>query len=416
MLVFKEKFKAILLSGIVFWSQQSLAECGGPVLNQAIQKLINDARVMHQLPGIQVSLSCPGESAPRDFVSGTTTIDGTTALQPTHLFQIGSETKTYIAAIILQLESEGKLSIYDPITGYLRNLPAAWQSITIQQLLNHTSGIPDYTTSPELQNTIQKSNYTKQWTSDELVSFVTDKSLLFQPSLGWNYSNTNYVLAGKIIEAVTKNPLKEEINNRLFKPLGLSNTYYLSEAYSQNILNRMAHGYSSVGLFPDEPKDITTQNPSWINAAGAIVSTTHDKVLWLRQLITTNKVLPNTQKLELMHLVDIETGQPLPSPSPKPGYGNGMMGIYSTPIGSMWGHGGKTLGYISSMIWLQCSDIVLATNFNRVNKIDIDSAGSRVLIMQLVYLIQTLDPTKKCIKKGILPTYSLPLMTLLSSD
>ncbi len=397
----KMKHSALLLSLTLSWTMTAHAGCGSQ-LNATIQNFINKTRVMYQIPGIQVSVSCPGEITPRDFVSGTTTLGGTVPLRPDHLFQIGSETKPFTATLILQLEAEGKLSIYDPISSYLKNIPVSWQAITIQQLLSHTSGIMSYLDTVEFQ-TAAKNNMSKQWTADELVSQVVNKNLLYTAGLGWNYSHTNYVLLGKIIETVTGNTYGAELDTRILRPLHLANTHYLPSSYDSNTLQQMAHGYSAAGFFPDEPKDITTLSMSAGSTAGAIVSTTHDKVIWLRHLLTTNNILPEIQKHELMRLVDLQTGQILPLNSTKIGYGDGMMGMYASPYGQVWGHGGRTLGYSSVTSWLKCNDIVFSTNFSKVSKADIDGAQSRFINIQLMALIQQADTGKKCSSVGLKP-------------
>jgi len=286
----RNNFRTFVIFMIIFGMDVSYAECGKNI-NESIQKIIDENRIKYQIPGLEVSVSCPGEEVPRDFVSGTTTIDGTVPVQSDHLFQIGSETKSFVAAIILQLEAEGRLSIYDPIGAYLKNIPDAWQIATIQQLLNHTSGIFNYTQVLEFWQTMKDSDFKKQWSSVELISLAKDKELNFSPGLGWSYSNTNYVLAGMLVEAVTGKSIEEELNTRLFQPLYLCNTHYYSKAYSDDILKRMAHGYSSLGFFSDEPRDITDKNMSWGNSAGAILSTSHDTAIWLRFISITWRLL-----------------------------------------------------------------------------------------------------------------------------
>ncbi|CEG58290.1 TPA: beta-lactamase family protein [Legionella pneumophila] len=379
----------------------SYAGCGQNI-NEGIQKIIDEERVKYHIPGIEVSISCPGEDSPRDFVSGTTTLNGDVPIRPEHLFQIGSETKSFISAVILQLEAEGRLSIYDPIGNYLKNIPEAWQDVTIQQLLNHTSGIFNYTEVVELWTALMTSDFKMQFSSDELISFVKNKEFNFFPGLGWSYSNTNYILAGMVVQAVTGKSIEEEINTRLLQPLHLSNTYYYAGAYNDDMLQRMAHGYSSIGLFPDEPKDITSQNMSWANAAGAIVSTSHDIAIWLRHLLTDDNLLSANQRQELLSLVDVENGQPLPFESDKVGYGLGVI-RFNLPSGEIWGHDGGTFGFISHMSWLKCNDVVITAIVNHVDKSEADGLGSTAITMDLINFIQQADTTKQC-QMGLMPS------------
>lgn len=391
---------ALFLTAI-FGIGVSYAECRQDI-NEGIQKIIEENRTKYQIPGIEVSVSFPNEDLPRDFVSGTTTIGGHTPVQPNHLFQIGSETKSFIAAVILQLEAEGWLSIYDPIGKYLKNIPDAWQGISIQQLLNHTSGIFNYTDHTALWEAMKDGDFKNQWSSDELIGFAKDKELNFRPGSGWSYSNTNYVLAGQLVEAVTGKTIEEELNARLLQPLHLSNTHYYSKALSSEVLQQMAHGFSEFGAFPDEPKDITDQNMSWANTAGALVSTSHDTAIWLRHLLTDNKLLANMQRQELLKLVDTESGQFLPAESNKMGYGLGVEKFNSQP-NEIWGHSGGTLGFISQMYWLKCNDVVLTVIVNHVDKNEMEGRGSSTLAMELINFIQQSDLSKNSCQVGLMP-------------
>ena len=192
--------------------------------DQAIQNIINADREKYAIPAVEVSIICPGENTSHDFASGTTTMGGDTPVSPDHLFQIGSETKSFVSVILLQLEAAGKLSIQDPIGKYLPNLPEDWKNITITQLLNHTSGIANYTDAPGFHDEIMQ-NFSHLYTADELVNRVSSTTPKAPPVL--YYSNTDAVLAGMIIESVTHQSVADEMNQRIFKPLQMNHTYYL---------------------------------------------------------------------------------------------------------------------------------------------------------------------------------------------
>lgn len=391
-------FSLMLLLGFTHYAN---AECGKNI-NKNIQKIIDDNRLKFKYPGIQVSINCSGEDIPRDFVSGTTTLNGSTPVKAENLFQIGSITKSFIATIILQLEAEGQLSIDDPIGHYLKNIPKSWQSVTIKQLLSNSSGLSDYLRVGNFWATLAFNQYKKQWSPDELLSYVVNNKALFPPGMGWGYSSTNYVLAGQLIEAVTGQLLDVVIDQRLAQPLHLSNTFYVPRAYDQPILNLITHGYSILGLFANEPKDITDFNNSWVNSAGAMISNTHDISIWLRQLLTTETILSEAQRNKLTSLIDMSTGKPLSKTSTNRGYGLGMMGSYNSLIGEYWGHDGVTLGYRSYMLWLKCNDLAIAVMINRLSKEDftkkegqLDAHRMQVLI-DLISYIQATDPVKQC--------------------
>jgi D-alanyl-D-alanine carboxypeptidase len=376
----------------------SFAACG-PGINQQIQKAMNEARITQNIPGVEVSISCPGEAIPRDFVSGNTQLQGTSPIQSTNLFQIGSETKSFITAIILQLEAEGRLSLYDSIGKYLKNIPVEWQSITIQQLLNNTSGLFDYLRVQKFQTTLIASAYKKQWTTDELISYVLNIKPNFLPGLGWDYSSTNYVLVGQIIQIITHNLLENEIDNRFAKPLDLTNTYYVPRAYNSGLLQRMAHGYF-MPEFVSKPIDVTDFNFSFTNAAGAMLSTAHDTAVWFRHLLTSESIIQERQRQELMTLVSLTNGQPLPPNNSNVGYGLGIMGLSTSPVGELWWHNGVTLGYVSTMTWLKCNDVVITVMQNNMPKIEPNPDGKRrlPLLIELINIIQQADTTRSCAK------------------
>ena len=152
-----------------------------------------------------------------------------------------------------------------------------------------------------------------------------------------------------------------------------------------------------MGLFSDEPKDINNQNMSWANTAGAIISTSHDTAIWLRHLLTDNNLLPDIQRQELIGIVDVENGQPLPSESNKMGYGLGVA-HFNSPAGELWGHDGGTFGFISHMYWLKCNDVVITAIVNHVDQDEVGGLGSTAITMDLIHFIQQTDPTTQLSK------------------
>lgn len=360
-------------------------------LNNEIQKIIDKDRTKYDIPGIEVSISLPGEKLPRDFVSGTITANSPILVKPDNLFQIGSETKTFISTIILQLEAENLLSINDPISKWLPHLPSAWQNITIKQLLNHTSGIFEITETEEFWKIERASGLKKQWTPEELINLVAKKTSYFKPGIGWHYSNTNYYLAGMIIHAVTGKSVEEEMKIRLLEPLKLSNTYYLPRAYSQAILQRMAHGYSD--RFSETAQDVTDINMSMADASGATISTSHDTAILFRKLLATNSILQAKQQNELMSLVD-KDGKAISPESKKSGYGLGIGRHIESSGDEIWFHGGGTLGYLANMLWVKGNDVVITTAINHGSKKA--EAGSNALRDDLIAYLKKSIVSSKC--------------------
>jgi D-alanyl-D-alanine carboxypeptidase len=160
-------------------------------LKAALQTDVNNflsarAAITH-ISTVALDVNLRGQ-APIDVSSGTTTYGGTTPVTPANLFQIGSNTKAFTAAAILQLEAAGKLSIHDTVGKWLPQYPQ-WSSVRIESLLNMTSGIPGYDNLPAFETAFAQ-NPNRHWTLPELAAFSQGQPL--EP--GWLYSNTNYIL------------------------------------------------------------------------------------------------------------------------------------------------------------------------------------------------------------------------------
>ena len=139
-------------------------------------------------------------------------------------FRIGSVTKTFVAAVALQLVGERRLSLSDTVEERLPGLVPGGDKITLRELLQHTSGLYDYTNDPRTFAPYLKGNLAFAWKPKQLVATAVAHAPLFDPGAQWSYSNTNDVLLGLIVEAVTKNGLANELARRVFRPLGLHQT------------------------------------------------------------------------------------------------------------------------------------------------------------------------------------------------
>jgi D-alanyl-D-alanine carboxypeptidase len=248
-------------------------------------------------------------------------------------FRVGSSTKSFVAAVVLQLAGERKLGLEDSVERWLPGLVPNGGQITVRQLLNHTSGLADY--APEEDETFIRrvlANRGKFWQPRELVAIGTGRQPLFAPGARWSYSNTGWILLGLIVEAASGNPLATELRARIFAPLRLRATSFDTRS---RITGRHAHGYSRFGA--RRRFDITALNQSWAWAAGAVVSTVGDLARFYRALLDGRVVRPD-------QLAEMKTTVPTPSPVQR--YGLGLIRT-RLPCGVFWGHGGETLGYQS---------------------------------------------------------------------
>jgi D-alanyl-D-alanine carboxypeptidase len=294
---------AILISGVVSFAN---AATPGDDLDKQLQQLLDQTRKDNGIVNMSMSVSLDANSATRNYVSGTLQQNGTEKVAPDTLFQIGSITKSFTAAVILQLESEGKLSIDDTVDKYLPNEYPKWNNVTLIQLMNMTSGIYDYVDPYFGEREIYNPSYRhKTWQLHELADYAYNKhsDLKFPPGTNWEYTNTAYILLGMIIEQVTGHTVDYEFNSRLLgdnSQLGLLNTYYLPYSpndYPPDIQNRLAHDYKRI--YPDKTiSDITDIDLSMASTAGAMISDPKDIIIWVRDLFN-NKVLPAKQFKEM---------------------------------------------------------------------------------------------------------------------
>jgi len=249
--------------------------------------------------------------------------------------RVGSVTKTFVATVVLQLVAEHRLSLGDTVARWLPGLVPGGAGITVQQLLQHTSGIYSYTNDPGFQQALA-ADPTRVWQPAELVRVAMAHPPLFPPGTAFAYSNTDYVLLGLIIQAVTGHPVGQELQARIFHPLGLRHTYY---PYADPQLRTpYAHGYLLGQPGATGPVDGTVMSPSWAGAAGAIVSTAADLARFSTALLS-GKLLPPAQLRQMMTTI--------PVPGQGIGYGLGIQSL-SLTCGTAWGHQGSFHGYFSN--------------------------------------------------------------------
>jgi D-alanyl-D-alanine carboxypeptidase len=256
-----------------------------------------------------------------------------TPMRPTDRFRVGSVTKTFVSTVLLQLEGEGALSLDDSLERWLPGLVPNGAAITVRRLLNHTSGIYDYTNDPAFFRAVVR-DPARVWRPRELVAFAVKHRPSFAPGTSWSYSNTNYVLAGLVVRAVTGHAVRDELRDRIFGPLHLRGTTLPAGPV---IAGPHAHGYT---VQTGSRVDSSNLNPSWAWTAGAIVSTADDLATFYGALLG-GRLLRPTQRRELEQTVQIE--------SPTAAYGLGIFSLRLT-CGTVWGHNGLVPGYVTNVL------------------------------------------------------------------
>lgn len=295
------------------------------------------------------------------------------AISSDNLFQFGSITKSFVAVIILQLEAENKLKLDDTL-GRLLPEYKNWKEVTVTDLLEMTSGIPNYSENPDFLK-ILYGDLGHQWTNKELVSYASpDKPLKPDVQKSFEYCNTNYILAAMIIEKLTQDTFANQLKKRILNPQnGLANTYYPAGAEGQSLLfslmPNMIHGYY-YDKSQNKMVDITSGNLSWAGAAGAIVGSMDDLLQWV-QLLYHGRLLPDSYRSDgmssLEDIVSMKSGDSIDTVTAEDprGFGLGVGYYYDAKSRQrFWAYEGSTLGYRVLYLWKACNGVTTAVALN----------------------------------------------------
>ncbi|MEV0230543.1 serine hydrolase domain-containing protein [Nonomuraea sp. NPDC050786] len=310
-----------------------------PELQKAIQEMVDSGFVgvtlrVHDERGEWVGSAGVAELGE----SGTPPIDG-------HV-RIGSNTKTFIATVVLQLVAEGRIELDAPVADYLPEFGLD-RRITVRMLLQHTSGVFNFTGEYYDDGTfvpgIPATTAGKEWVDnrfttyrpEDLVRLALSKPARFEPGTDWSYANTNYVLARLLIEKVTGRPYAEEMRRLILGPLGLSGT--VAPTTETEIPEPYAHAYYRYEQDGrQETVDVTRQNPSWISSGGDMISTTRDLHTFISALVG-GRLLPAGLLAEMC------------TPEPKAGYGLGVFVQKTDGGGTVITHNGGMAGHAALM-------------------------------------------------------------------
>lgn len=401
----KKIFQPLLIFGVSICALSVYAQTPPANFDEQAQKILadhyNQYKVAEYFSGASLSIYIPNQPIKNYYIGRVAHDPKSKLVTSDTLFQIGSITKSFTAAILLQLEKEGRLKLSDSLKNWLPQYNK-WSTISLMQLLNMTSGIPNYSETPLFNSQIYY-NLARVWTDQELINFANPPGA-FAPSLmsGYFYSNTNYILAALLIEKATRHTFADELNQRLIRVANLNNTLYVLNTPDTKTQSRLAHGY-----FYDQynnpamvGKDIYEGNLSWAAAAGGIMASSEDIVKWVKALFVDDKILDTAQKTKLMNLVSQQTGQSINQTTldePR-GFGLGVAQADTDPedslIGRVWFYEGETLGF-RSMYWYKvCNGVIISAVFNSATNSKNDHAGK--LLEAAYHLIITQYPQLNC--------------------
>lgn len=301
----------------------------------AIQTVFADEAIPNDVGAVAVVKDACGS---RYFTRGASQ-----DLPETALHLIGSNTKTYIASLILLLVEDGRLSLSDPVTNWIPDVPGG-DAVTIDHLLHHTSGIYNYTSdSAYLVDSLTHRKYQPR----ELVDIAFSKRPSFAPGEAgkWEYSNTNYVLLGMIIESVTGKDVAQVLRERILTPIGAKATFFNG---SEPLIGDVAYGHSFLGT---NGADFLDPSASW--CAGNVVATIDDVVGWAEKRGSGSFHSPAMQA-EMLR--GVPTGQGFT-------YGAALVMVDNAGLngnGPAIGHGGDSVGYHLLVYYFPTKDVTIA--------------------------------------------------------
>ncbi|MFC5828365.1 serine hydrolase domain-containing protein [Nonomuraea insulae] len=325
---------ALAVAGTVLAAPAAQAASG---LDPIVRLTLGELVIKDGFPAAQASVR-DRDGRTNDFAAGVADLKTGKKAPADGYVRIGSNTKTFTSVTVLQLVGEGKIKLDEPVETYLPGLLRGQgidgRRITVRQLLQHTSGLPEYT-----DVLLGKGFLPIQHTSykpGDLLNMALKKKAQFAPGAKWQYTNTNYIVVGLLIEKVTGHPAAEEITNRTINRIGLRHTSF-PKAGDESVPNPHANGYHRDD--PAKPMtDVTTLNPSQAWTAGQMISTPGDLNRFFTALLD-GKLLKPQQLKQMRTTVDA------PGFGPGSRYGLGLSSIKLTCGGTAWGHSGSIPGY-----------------------------------------------------------------------
>ncbi len=246
-----------------------------------IRKYMTD----NNIPGALIAVASKGEILElRTYGDANVELD--VPVNANTRFEIGSISKEFVSTAALMQVEEGKLNLDDPIHKYLPELPSEWVGVTVKQLLNHTSGIPDY------EEIFTYDIYRHRVTPEDVIKIAAGRPMDFEPGTGWYYSNTGYYLASMIVERIDGQPLGKVLKRRIFDPLGMTETRF---ADPEAIIKNRAEGY-----WVNKRGELINRNATETSStlgAGGLLSTAADMAKWDAALYGTDILSESSKKV-----------------------------------------------------------------------------------------------------------------------
>ncbi|MEU4119795.1 serine hydrolase domain-containing protein [Kitasatospora sp. NPDC028055] len=310
----------------------------GAKLDAAIQSVLKQ----NSVPGISVGIITPGGTYQKSF--GVSDKTANTPMDAGLFTRIGSESKTFTATAVLRLVDQGKVALDDPISKYVDGVPGG-DGITVRQLGEMRSGLFPYSSDPDFVNTLI-SDPNHVFTPDQLLAYGYKHPAVFPPGQRFQYSNSNYIILGKLIEKLGGQSAGDFLQSQVFTPASLAKTSFPTDG---TLPDPHAHGYTNQTPNGDI-QDATNWNPSWAWTAGAVITQLADLESWAKTVATGAIISPASQTERL---------KTLPTGDPGVTYGFGLFN------NNGWiGHNGSMPGYESVAVYMPDAQATLVLLLN----------------------------------------------------
>jgi D-alanyl-D-alanine carboxypeptidase len=351
------KLKLAVIFALLLLSQISF---GQDALRQKLQTRLDEWHKSGKFAGATLGV-CQADGNCFALATGFSDLEKKTPMKPNDLMLAGSVGKTYALAVALQLVKEGRIDLDERVEKYLgkepwfARLPNA-KSITVRQLMNHTSGLVRYEFKDQFTKDLT-AKPDKTWKPEELLAYLFDEKAPFEAGKGWDYSDTNYIVLGMIIEKATGRKYYDEAVRRVLKPLRLQNTF----PQDRRELKGLIQGYAGADN-PFGGKDLVLENgrfiinPQFEWTGGGMVSNTEDLARWAKSMY-------EGRAFDASLLPEMLSGVAAPMLGKETKYGLGVI-IRPTRAGLTYGHSGFFPGYMTDMMYFPEHKIAVAVQVN----------------------------------------------------
>ncbi len=340
---------AILTTSMISCSKESPTQ-PEPNMGEELQASLDNAIANYGGKGVSLAVILP-DGQTWVGTSGISTVN--TPISPDMMFSIGSATKNFTSAVILQLADEGVLTLEDSLFAWLPTFPNIDSTITIRQLLNHTTGIFNFTENPDIWSAIFADLY-RQWTMEEVINgYILEP--YFPKGTDWHYSNTGYLLLRMIIKEATGQTISSQYRERLFTPTNLTGLF---TAVEESPTGPVANGWFDIdddGVYDDFSN--VPQTAFYSAIGGGVFATAEDFALWVKAMWHDRVVLSPEYYNQMMDFHSPTTGEPRLA-----GYGLGAIWLNPTLFNGLtiYGHSGDPIGYAAAGLYLADYGVCLA--------------------------------------------------------